>query len=76
MKKLAMIGCGGIGSYHLSHFVQFKDIVELAGFCDLIPERAESFVQQAGGGKLPGGGRCRGHLNRRLAQPPRDLGSS
>ena len=51
MKKLAMIGCGGIGSYHLSHFVQFKDIVELAGFCDLIPERAESFVQQAGCGK-------------------------
>jgi len=51
MKKLAMIGCGGIGGYHLSHFVQFKDIVELAGFCDLIPERAESFVKQAGSGK-------------------------
>lgn len=51
MKKLAMIGCGGIGQYHLSHFVQFKDIVELAGFCDLIPERAESFVEKAGCGK-------------------------
>lgn len=49
MKKLAVIGCGGIGSYHLSHFLQFKDI-ELAGFCDLIPERAESFAKQAGGG--------------------------
>lgn len=46
-----MIGCGGIGGYHLSHFLGFKDIVELAGFCDLIPERAESFVKQAGGGK-------------------------
>ncbi len=51
MKKLAVIGCGGIGGYHLGHFLQFKDIVELAGFCDLIPERAESFRQQAGSGK-------------------------
>ena len=51
MKKLAMIGCGGIGQYHLGHFLQFKDIVELAGFCDLIPERAESFVEKAGCGK-------------------------
>ncbi|MGM9652077.1 MAG: Gfo/Idh/MocA family protein [Eubacteriales bacterium] len=51
MKKLALIGCGGIGSYHLGHFMQFTDIVELAGFCDLIPERAESFVKRAGSGK-------------------------
>ena len=50
MKKLAMIGCGGIGSYHLGHFVNFKDI-ELAGFCDLIIERAEKFVERAGSGK-------------------------
>ena len=48
MKKLALIGCGGIGAYHLEHFLQFQDI-ELAGFCDLILERAESFVKQAGG---------------------------
>ena len=48
--KLAMIGCGGIGSYHLSHFVQFEDI-ELVGFCDLIPERAEDFVERAGSGQ-------------------------
>ena len=51
MKKLAIIGCGGIGSYHLGHFMQFTDIVELAGFCDLIPEKAEAFVKQAGQGK-------------------------
>ena len=51
LKKLAMIGCGGIGEYHLSHFVNFKDIVELAGFCDLIPSRAEKFVEVAGSGK-------------------------
>ena len=51
MKKLAIIGCGGIGSYHLGHFKQFTDIVELAGFCDLIPERAENFVKEAGSAK-------------------------
>lgn len=50
MKKLAMIGCGGIGNYHLGHFLQFKDI-ELAGFCDLIAERAEGFVAKSGQGK-------------------------
>ena len=50
MKKLAMIGCGGIGRYHLGHFVNFKDI-ELAGCCDLLIERAEEFVQIAGSGK-------------------------
>jgi len=50
MKKLAMIGCGGIGGYHLEHFLKFDDI-ELVGFCDIIPERAESFVQKAGKGK-------------------------
>lgn len=50
MKKLVLIGCGGIGSYHLEHFLQFKDI-ELAGFCDLLIHRAESFVKLAGSGK-------------------------
>ena len=50
MKKLAIIGCGGIGTYHLGHFLQYTDI-ELAGFCDLIAERAESFVKTAGSGK-------------------------
>lgn len=50
-KKLCMIGCGGIGGYHLDHFLGFTDIVELAGFCDLIPERAEDFVQKAKSGR-------------------------
>ena len=54
MKKLAIIGCGGIGSYHLEHFLDYTD-VELAGFCDLIPERAESFAEKAGRGRaFPG----------------------
>ena len=51
MKKLAMIGCEGIGSVHLEHFLQFKDIVELAGFCDLVPGKAEKFCEKAGSGK-------------------------
>ncbi len=51
MKKLALIGCGGIGRYHLGNFLQSKDIVELVGFCDIIPEKAESFVKEAGCGK-------------------------
>ncbi len=51
MKKLAIIGCGGIGGYHLEHFVQLTDIVELVGFCDIIPERAQAFVEKAGCGK-------------------------
>ena len=51
-KKLALIGCGGIGSYHLGHFLGFTDIIELVGFCDLIPERAESFAKKAGCGKV------------------------
>jgi len=50
MKKLAQIGCGGIGGYHLDHFLKFDD-VELVGFCDIIPERAEAFVKRAGRGK-------------------------
>jgi myo-inositol 2-dehydrogenase / D-chiro-inositol 1-dehydrogenase len=48
MKKLAVIGCGGIGSYHLEHFMEYRD-VELAGFCDLIPERAAAFAEKTGG---------------------------
>ena len=49
--RLAMIGCGGIGQYHLKHFVQFTDIIEFVGFCDIIPERAEDFVKTAGAGE-------------------------
>ncbi len=49
MKKLAVIGCGLIGSYHLDHFIDYTD-VELVGFCDIIIERAEEFVKKAGKG--------------------------
>ena len=50
MKKLAVIGCGGIGRYHLDHFVKYDDI-ELAGFCDIIAERAQAFARIAGRGR-------------------------
>ena len=50
MNKLCIIGCGGIGTYHLGHFLDYKDI-ELAGFCDLVIEKAEAFVKRAGQGK-------------------------
>lgn len=49
MKKVAMIGCGNIGGYHLSHFKKWTD-VEIVGFCDLIKERAESFANELGRG--------------------------
>ena len=49
MKKIAMIGCGGIGGYHLGHFKNWTD-VEIVGFCDLIPERAEQFAAELGRG--------------------------
>lgn len=51
-KRLAIIGCGGIGTYHLGHFMQYGDIIELVGFCDLIREKAESFQKQAGCGEV------------------------
>ena len=52
MMKVAMIGCGGIGEYHLSHLTNFGDIAQLAGFCDLILEKAEKFAQETGGGAM------------------------
>ncbi len=48
--KVAIIGCGGIGEYHLSHLIDFDD-VELVGFCDLIPERAQAFVERTKSGQ-------------------------
>ncbi|MBR6739676.1 MAG: Gfo/Idh/MocA family oxidoreductase [Clostridia bacterium] len=54
MKKarLAIIGCGGIGEYHLGHFLEFTDIIDMVGFCDLIKEKAEAFCQKAGTGEV------------------------
>ncbi len=51
MKKLALIGCGGIGEYHFSHFVKY-DFVEVVGFCDLIKERAEALAEKYKSGNV------------------------
>ena len=50
MPKLALIGCGLIGNYHLEHFLTFDDI-EVAGFCDLILERAEACARRVPGAR-------------------------
>lgn len=46
--KVAMVGCGGIGNFHLSHLVQFDD-VDFVGFMDIRPERAVEKASLAGG---------------------------
>jgi predicted dehydrogenase len=46
--RVCIIGCGGIGKHHLRILETFDD-VELAGFCDIIPERAEEFAAKTGG---------------------------
>lgn len=52
-KKIALIGCGGIGDYHLNHLLEFSDI-ELVVFCDLIIERATAFANRAGSSRAYG----------------------
>src|SRR5674476_274942 len=49
--KIAMVGCGGICDFHLSHLVLFDD-VEFVGFMDIRPERALEKATKAGGGKV------------------------
>lgn len=48
--KLAIVGCGGISNWHLSHLINFED-VDFVGFCDIIPERADAMVTKTGMGK-------------------------
>jgi len=50
MKKLAIIGCGGIAEYHLEHFLCYTD-VDLCAFCDPVPGKAEAFMKISGKGK-------------------------
>ena len=49
--RVAIIGCGNIGTYHLGNLMKLLDIADLVGFCDVIPERAEEFVTKSGMGK-------------------------
>jgi len=52
MKKFVFIGCGGIANYHLNNIMQFNDI-SLAGFCDLVPSRAEGMAAKVNAAKAP-----------------------
>lgn len=47
--RVALIGCGGIGDYHLGHFIALGDRIQLVGFCDLILSRAEDFSRRSSG---------------------------
>ena len=49
--KIAMVGCGGICNFHLSHLVMFDD-VEFVGFMDICHERAVEKAEKAGEGKV------------------------
>ena len=43
--RVALIGCGTIGRYHLNHFKMMDD-VDVVGVCDIIPERADRFASE------------------------------
>ena len=44
-KKIALIGCGGMGTHHL---LAYKDIpeVDIVAICDIVPGRAEDRVEK------------------------------
>jgi len=46
--RLALIGAGGMGSYHLANIARL-DTVELTAVCDILPERAAAAARQYGG---------------------------
>jgi len=47
--KVAVVGCGSIGSgTHTPNYAKNED-VELAWFCDIIPERADALAEKYGG---------------------------
>jgi len=43
--RVAFIGAGGIAGYHLGHLEKIED-VELAAFCDVVPEKAKARAKQ------------------------------
>ena len=49
MIRVGIIGCGGIANQkHLPGMAQQTEFVDLAAFCDLIPERAEKAAKEYG----------------------------
>lgn len=51
MKKIAIVGCGSRGLYHLNNLKTMSD-VDVVAFCDLVSERAEDLAEHAGGGDV------------------------
>ena len=52
MKKLriALIGCGGMGRFHIDFFYRHEPRIEFAAACDILPERTQAVVD----GSFPG----------------------
>ncbi len=46
--KTVVVGCGNIATAYSEQISKYSQI-ELAGFCDLLPERAEEFARKYGG---------------------------
>lgn len=55
MLKVALIGCGGMGSTHARSWLQLKDKVELIAIADLMPEKAQKFAEKSGAKLYPNG---------------------
>lgn len=51
MKKLCLIGCGGIGKQHLYEILRLRDQVEVVGLCDFDEERAVKLAKTTEQGK-------------------------
>ena len=50
MKKLCLIGCGGIGSRHFDELLRLGDLVEICGVCDFDEERAQKLAKRTANG--------------------------
>lgn len=47
--RVGMIGCGFISKVHFEGYQKCSDRVELVGFCDILPERANQALETYGG---------------------------
>jgi len=53
MKRIGIIGCGNISGTYLKNLTElFSDRIEIAGICDLIPEKEQSRAKQYGISKI------------------------
>jgi len=46
--SIGLVGCGGIGNFHLDHLIKMEDVT-VAGLCDVLPERVEKAAKRTGG---------------------------